>query len=161
MPSVKNVAVSITRPANTTAYAAGDVISDGSNSRLAFDDCDERAGQGGVIQSAALISSANQATKLDGELWLFGADITDLDADNAAFTPTDDQLKYLLGVIDFATASFRVGDATAGAGGNSACVVANIGIAFPGRKLYGVLLAQNAYTPVSGEVFTVNLVIWR
>lgn len=161
MPSVKLITVSLTRPSNTTDYAAGDVVTDGSQSRFVFEELSEFKGKGGIIQNAVLISSANQATKIDADLFLFAADVTDLDADNAAFTPTDDQLKNCIGVIDFADASFKAGDGQSGASGNAICVAANVGIAFHGDTLYGVLVARNAYTPVSAEVFTVSLSAWR
>jgi hypothetical protein len=149
--------VTLTRPANVTAYAAGDVVSDGSNARFVFSDLPDIVGRGFVIESAVLIDSANVGTKPDLELWLFDADLTDLDADNAPWTPSDAQLATLVGIIPFPTASFKVGDATAGAGGNSACVQSNVRIAAKANTLYGVLVVRNAYVPVSGEQFTIRL----
>ena len=148
---------SITRPADTTAYAAGDVVSTAGGARLTFSNLPDQTGRGFLIASAALIDSANVATKPDLELWLFDADLTDLDADNATWTPTDAQLEALVGIILFPTASFKGGDLTAGAGGNSACVQNNLNIAAKSDVLYGVLVVRNAYVPVSGEKFTVRL----
>lgn len=159
--SVRMVSESITRQANTDAYTAGDVISDATPSRFTFSGVSQSKGQGGIIQNASLISSANKATKLDAELWLFAVDITDLEADNSAWDPSDAQLKNLVGVIDFATGEWKAAAAGADAAGNAACFVSNVGIAFSVDILYGVLVARNAYTPVSGEVLTINLTSWR
>src|SRR5881409_1389682 len=145
------VSQSLVRPANTTAYTAGDVWTNGSNARMVFTGLNRNTGYGAEIKHALAIDDAAQATKVDLELWLFSADITDLDADNAAWTPTDAQLATLIGIIAFPVANFKPGDATAGAGGNAACIAANVGIAIKHDTLYGVLVVRNAYTPVSAE----------
>jgi hypothetical protein len=69
---------SITRPANTTAYAAGDVISAvTTNDHYAFDS--SKAGQlRGKIEMARMMVLANQSTKPDLELWLFAEDIAEV-----------------------------------------------------------------------------------
>lgn len=159
-----NISATVTRPADTNAYNAGDVVCNSTSAPviLSFNGA-QRNGKGGVIQQAILVDSANQATKPDLELWLFDTAIT-MDNDNAVFTPTDAELATLVGVIDFGTSYFKGGDATSGAGGNCVCDVQNLGIPFtiPGgaataNTLYGVLVARNAYTPVSGESFTIRL----
>lgn len=151
---------SVTRPANTTAYTAGDVVGDGSV--LTFAHAAARPGEPGVIQQAIITSSAYVATAPDLELWLFDTTVT-ADADNAAFTPTDAELSTLVGIIDFATANWAIGDATAGVGGNHVCVAANLGIPFNpaigAGDLFGVLVVRNAYVPISAEVFNVRLQI--
>src|SRR4051812_26805072 len=125
------VSATLARPANTTAYTAGDVFNDGATpgARFVFSGLPGFSGEGYEIHSALLIDDADQATKPDLELWLFDTDITDLDTDNATWTPTDAQLKTAVGVIQFATANFKGGDLTAGAGGNCACWVNNVAIA--------------------------------
>lgn len=156
---MNNVTVSrsLTRPANTTTYAAGDVV----GSLLTFDGLPILQNEGGLIESAVFIDGAYVAVAPDLELFLFSATLSDLDADNAPWTPTDAQLATLVGVIPFAGVTFKIGDATAGVGGNQACVVNSLGIAFKGDVLYGVLVVRNAYVPVSGEVFTVVLSVIR
>lgn len=159
------VSASLTRPSNADAYAAGDVIA-----AVTTDDHFTFSGMGrdgkdlrsGSIDAAVLISSANQTTKLDGELWIFDTDIAEV-GDNAAFAPTDAELDNLIGVIDFGVDDWKEGDATSGADGNA--VNAKTGIQLPfkakdkNRELFGVLVARNAYTPVSAEEFTVILTI--
>lgn len=161
-------AASLTRPSNTTAYAAGDVISAvTTNDHFTFgalsNDNSKRTGRPNpgtlAINCARLWSSANQSTKLDAELWLFHTDIAEV-ADNSAFAPTDTEMLTLVGIIAFPMADWKVGTATSGADGNAVCEVRNLDfpvMAGPGR-LYGQLVARNAYTPVSAEVFVVDLV---
>ena len=66
-----------------------------------------------------------------------------------------------IGVIDFDQADWKIGNAGAGATGNAGCEVHNLGIVFVAADttIYGQLVARNAYTPVSGEIFTVDLLI--
>lgn len=158
----RTISATFTRPADTTAYAAGDVVADSTSAPtiMRFKGAARGKATPSIIQHAVLVDSASVATKPDLELWLFDTTIT-MDNDNAAFTPTDAELLTLVGVIDFATGDFKVGDATVGAGGNSICEASNLGLPFNTTKddndLFGVLVVRNAYVPVSGEVFTVRL----
>lgn len=154
------IEASFTRPADTNAYAAGDVVCDSTSAPtdMDFTSIVRKSGGSGVILSALLIDGANQATKLDCELFLFDTAIT-MDNDNAGFTPTDTELGTLIGVIDFGGTPFN-GDATSGAGGNAVYQQTGLNIAFKavsGSTIYGVLVARNAYTPTSSETFKVRL----
>lgn len=158
----KNVSANFTRPANTTAYASGDAVTNSTSAPviMTFDGVARANGGAGVVISAVLIDSASQATKGNFELWLFDTTVTP-DNDNAVFTPTDTECGTLIGVIQFA--SPFVGDATAGAGGN--CVYPVNGLTIPftcggsSDDVFGLLVVRNAYTPVSAEVFTVRLTV--
>lgn len=157
------VSASLTRPSNTTQYAAGDVISAvTTNNHFEFADAVRRGPSllSGSISSARIVSSANQATKLDAELWLFDEDIAEV-ADNFAFAPTDAEMLTLVGIIPFPVADWYVGKADSGTDGNAVCQVDGLSIAFQAKTttLYGQLVARNAYTPISAEVFTVDLLI--
>lgn len=158
------VRASITRPANTTAYTAGDVISNADDSHMEFAEAANKGAKRrtGSIAMARVISSANVGTKADLELWLFSSSVTAM-TDNAAFTPTDAEMATLVGVIPFGTSSWRAGHAGAGAAGNAVCEATNQGIVFelPSTSIYGVLVVRNAYVPVSGEIFTVDLLITK
>ena len=157
------VSGTITRPANTTQYAAKDVIDAATGAGVVFESCATAAGKGGEIFDAILIDSAAPATKLDAELWLFDTAIGTYDNDNVAFSPTDAEMLRFLGVIQFET-----GEAFApGAAENCAYMASrtylpmhfktlNTDTDYPGG-LYGVLVARNTYTPVSAEVFTMRL----
>ncbi len=140
-----------TRPADTTAYAAGDVVADSTTVPTIMVFKNVVRNGSAVLQHAMLICSANVATKPDMELWLFDTAPAAV-ADNAAFNPSDAELQRLVAIIPFPTASFKVG------GANSACQASNIGIPLNGitptqTDLYGVYVVRNAYVPTSGEVF--------
>lgn len=161
---------SVTRPADTTQYAAGDVLSNVAGKILTFTGVpqfatagDNPAGEGAALQSAVCISSANQSTKPDLELILFdslpepGSGVFE---DNAAFDPTDASMNACIGIVDFAQASWFAGHTTSGAGGSSACAV-SVNIPVLSDTIYGVLVERATYTPVSAEVFTVRLFFIR
>lgn len=141
-------------------YAAGEVITSTVPAALTFAGVGRVSGGTGLLVDALLIDSANQATKPSLELWLFST-APAMDNDNAVFTPTDAELAALLGIIQFQTAF--VGDATAGAGGNSVIpsertyLPVYLKCASTVTAIYGVLVTRSAYTPVSGEIFTVIL----
>jgi hypothetical protein len=149
---------SITRPADTLTYTTGDVVSTAAGLRFVFANIPDFVGQGGLINSAVVTSSAFVAAAPNLELWLFDADVVAV-ADNAAFAPTDAETNTLVGIIEFPTGNFKSGNATAGAGGNAACFRDNLGVTFRGNTLYGVMVVRNAYVPVSAEIFTVRLFI--
>ena len=156
------VSASKTRPSDTTAYAAGDVLNESTSAGTVFtlDNCARYNAGTGVITGALIQDSANQSTKAQLELWLFSVAPTS-DNDNAVFTPTDSELDNLVGVISFPET--YVGDATSGAGGNCVYSAGQVNIPFScaaaDDQLYGVVVVRNAYTPVSAEVFRVSLLI--
>ena len=148
------------RPADTTAYAAGDAVTDSTTvpTALLFPNCAGQAGGSGLILSALLIDSFNQATKGQFELWLFTSPPV-ADNDNAVFTPTDAECRTLVGVVQLS--SPFVGDATSGTGGNCAYQATGLNLPFRAASgtasLYGLLVVRNAYTPGSGERFDISL----
>lgn len=154
------VSDSFTRPADTTAYAAGDAIADSASAPTVNEiaKCARKTGGGGLIESVILIDSANVATALEAELWIFDKTVTP-DNDNAAFTPTDAEAETVVAIIPLTTS--YVGDATAGAGGNRVYLPAAVNKKFKcqanSRSLFWALVARNAYVPVSAEKFTVKL----
>jgi hypothetical protein len=155
-----SVSTSFTRPADTTAYAAGDAVTNSTSSPvvMTFANCARYSGGGGVISSVGMLDSASVATKGSFELWLFTVAPTP-DNDNAVFTPTDAELASCVGVYPLITN--YVGDATAGAGGNAVYESAEKLRPFvcATTSLFGLLVVRNAYVPVSAEVFTLFLEI--
>ena len=149
----------LTRPADTTAYAVAEQIAQTTtaalNKNLIFDVARFDDGTG-IITSATLIDSSAESTKPYIDLLLFHGPVTNA-ADNAAAAPTDGDMETMLpnGIISFDGVNyFRVG------GANGAIPVGNLNIPFKcrgGTKIYGILVARNAYTPVSAEKFTINL----
>lgn len=150
----------VTRPANTTPYTSGDVVGTDPGTVITINNASNGEFECGILQQAIISSSAYVGTPPDLELWLFDTTVT-ADTDNAAFTPTDAELATLVGIVDFPTLDWKIGTATAGVDGNMACVAANIGMPFNTKKgthsLFGVLVARNAYVPISGEIFTLRL----
>lgn len=155
----------ITRPADTTAYASGDIIADTDGEVLRFDKVTRRLsnGRSGAIDCARLTSSANQAAA-DMELWLFADHVPTLGADNSALALADDDLDHLAGIIPFPADDWRVSNAASGASGNAVCEARNLSLPFVAvNTLHGVLVVRDGegYTPVSSERFSVALVIYQ
>ncbi len=154
------VSKTVTRPTNTTTYDANDVITSTTPAIITFDGMANSNGGGGTIIDAVLTSSGNETTKLDADLLLFDTTVT-MDSDNAAFTPTDAEILTYVGVIKFLGSGVTSG--TAGTGGSCAYPNALAGnnisynCATGSKSLYGILVARNAYVPISGEVFGIRL----
>ena len=160
----------LTRPANTTGYAAGDAVTDSTSAPTVFTipGIGRENGKSGIITGARLILSSNPTTKGDFTLYIFDTTYTP-DNDNAAFTPTDAEMKTCLGTIDFLATNVLPGDATSGGGGN--CIYfGNLGgeyISFKcedaSASLYFALVNKHGGTPhtpaVNSEEFTVRLSI--
>jgi hypothetical protein len=154
------VSGSITRPANTTAYASGDAVSDATgNAHFTFQRPLRNGTRGEVVAARITSSAGGVATALDAELWLFHTDVAAV-ADNAAWTLTDAEAVTRIGVVEFPTADWRLNANNCGCDvyPNIPFVAARDG-AGTEISLYGQLVARNGYTPASGEVITVELVI--
>lgn len=155
----KQVSATITRAANTTQYSAGDVVDSSTTATVAltFKGC-AGPGHSGTIKSVLLVDDAAEATKLNADLFLFHTAPVTFGNDNEAFAPTDAEMRDLVGVVSLdgtTAANIKVGS------GN--CVIQNQGLDLPFQcldadsTLYGILVARNTYTPVSGEVFKLIL----
>ena len=156
------VEASLTRPSDTTQYAAGEVISAvTTNDHYTFAEMGDPRKLTGQIDRAIITSSDAAGTLPDLELWLFDTEIAEV-ADNAAFAPTDAEILTLVGVLLFPVASWKVGLVTTG---NSFCEATNT-MPFryktgPTLALYGQLVVRNTYTPVSAQVFKTRMYIRR
>jgi hypothetical protein len=165
------VTTAFTRPNDTNAYTAGDVICDSTSAPtvMTFSGMALDKGGNGIIQQVRCFSSANVATKPDLQLFLFDTAPAAVN-DNAAFAPSDAEMLRCVAVIAIPTTSFVVGNAGAGAAGNCVCDVQGLALAFNTTlasgaagataavaDLYGVLVVRNAYAPVAQEVFTFSV----
>jgi hypothetical protein len=140
---------SVTRPADTTAYAAGDIV----GGLLTFNGMNQVAGATVIIDTATLHISEHVATAGQIDLLLFDAAPT-VAADNAQCTITDAQFAAnYLGKISFVTCTNAVlGDAY------SVNPALNIKLAATSQTLYAVPVAVNAYAPATNStVLTVTL----
>ncbi len=164
----RTLAGTLTRPANTTAYAAGQVIGDPTAAvgYIAIPNAGVDAQNFSIIQHMELIDSANVSPKADLEAWIFSAPPTN-QADQAAFNPSNADMANLISVVAFPLTGYNVGGPGAGAAGNAVNVQKNLGIPFNSspssnqqqvpQAIYIVLVVRNAYAPVSGEQFTVKV----
>lgn len=147
--AIKKVTASFTRPANTTAYTAGDLVANnttaGSVVPLAF-----ATGEGGIRIKGALITKTDETdvTASDFSLHLFGSSPTVANGDNGALSYNHSN-KFA--DIDFATMVAATDVAWAMA----------TGIDFNWNTtgyIYGLIEADGTYGPASGEVFSVTLI---
>jgi hypothetical protein len=155
----------ITRPANTTTYGAADVVADSASAAVAlvFGRCSSQSpGEGGIIRSVSMTSSNDQTTAPDADLFLFTAAPLTFGNDNEAFAPTDAEMLTCVCAIALdgtAAGNDFIGLTTTT--GNRITVVGGLCLPFQCAKsdgsLYGVLVARNAYVPISGEVFRIRL----
>lgn len=150
------VSAEFTRPADTTAYAVDDVVSNSTTTTtpLTFTNA-ARVGNGtGYIVSARMAKSTNTTTNASFRLWLYRDNPTTPPGDNSPFALLWANRTVRMGFIDFTLS-------TAGTGSNSASDF-KVGLNIPffavnGRNLYGVLIARGAYTPASGEQFFIEI----
>jgi hypothetical protein len=154
--AVHHSSASYTRPADTTQYTAGDVLSNSTSAPTVLTFKAAIKNGHSTLKAAWCIDSAAEATKPDLELWLFHTSPAAVN-DNAAFTITDAEALTFVGVVDFAVATFKASAL------NSVCQKLALDIPLRGaidpradktQDLYGIVVVRNTYTPVSGEVFT-------
>lgn len=150
----QNIRTSITRPADTTAYTAGDVV--GTN--ITFPAAAPEIGGAGVILGTIVLDSANQATTPVLELWIFNDAVSTI-TDNAPLALSDTDLLKLVTVIPLSTT--YISNAASGANGNGCFISPQVAAPFEclptTADLYGFLVVRNTYTPVSQEIFTIQL----
>lgn len=153
----KEIAASITRPNDTTTYAAGDVIGTDTTQVLVFNSVSTPFVQGaGVVCNASVISSAAPALLPSLELWLFKATVTAA-ADNTAWAVTDAEMLNLIGVIPLDET--YVGLASGNHVQQSAMTVYGFQLPAGSDAIYGVLVVRNAYIPIASEVYRVRIIV--
>lgn len=147
----------ITRPADTTAYAVNDTWADSTSSPTSggftWSNVCAASGKSGLLVSLAVVSSNDPATLLQGEVWVFDSAGTAVN-DNAAFALSDGDALKLVGVVPFAMAS-----TTAGSGTNSYFAANGVNLAYTcsgSANLRFLVKVKNVYTPASGETLTLR-----
>ena len=150
------VSTDITRPADTNVYAINDCWSDSTSAPTSggftFTSAARSSGGSGVITDAIISTSADAATLLQGEIWLFDTPVTNIN-DNSAFVVSDTEIKSYVGKIPFALED-------AGNNGSYHAQGLNIGFTCVGSaNLRYLVRVKNAYTPASSEVITARLKI--
>lgn len=153
MTTVRTVTASFTRPNDTTAYTAADLVANsttaGSVVPMTFSFADWL--QGGMIRRARIIKSGTSTTNALFDLHLYRVStMTFANGDNGAWS-TDKASDYTGRISVSVDKAFT--DGAMGVG----VPVSGTEINFGAAAYYGVLEARAAYTPSANEVFTVSL----
>jgi len=152
-----NPQASFTRPANTTAYATGQLVANataaGSVAPMTFAIAGNSMPGATRITRVRLAKSGTVATNASFRVHLYATNPTPQNGDGAAWL-TDQSANYL-GSIDvpsmkaFADGCCDIGAAPAGS---------EFLLRLPaGKTIYSLIEARAAYTPSAGEVFTLTL----
>ena len=152
------VTATFTRPADTTAYASGDLIANsttaGSVTVMSFTGVALEGGGTGMIRRVRIRKSGTSTTSASFRVHLYNALPTVSNGDNSAWL-TDQSAAYM-GAFDVTLDRAF----TDGAAGNGVPLIGSeLNFDLPGSSttVYGLLEARAAYTPASGESFTVEL----
>lgn len=150
------VGVEITRPSDTTAYAALDSVntSTGTPTSITFAGMSRIASGTGYITKARLVTDQS-ACVAQMRLWLFNAAPNTLNNDNAAFLIKYADKLTCIGYIDFPVFATEAGSDCAQA------LAPDIRIAFTAdasSQLLGVFQTRTAFTPANGQKFYTVLV---
>lgn len=160
--TIRATSNSMTRPADTTAYAAGDGVTTATSSAagMTVPNVARISGGSGVILGGRASKSTTGTTNAQFRLWIYqnSASVT-IPNDNAAFSPAvvADRAK----LVGWATVDFSAG--VAGSDGVTAPIVfsesAPMGFKCTGTDFLVIWEARAAYTPGSAEVFYLELAI--
>jgi hypothetical protein len=144
---------SFTRPANVTAYAAKDVMTDSVQKAMEFPNFSPIPGAAIDILNAILISSNPASSPGSFALLLFDSSQY-LAADNAAYSPSSSDISHIIGVIYFDGVRYN-------AKSNVYYPVSfghlYVRLAHGSTSLYGVLVSTSGYTPASSENLFIKL----
>lgn len=148
---------SFARPANTTAYASGELVANsttvGSVAAMAVAAARMNGGTGLIVR-ARLAKSSTSLTAASFRVHIYGVAPTSAAGDGAAYS-TDQAVNHL-GTFDV-TMDQAFTDGAAGASapgvGTSVVFAASAG----SQDVYALIEARDAYTPASGEAFTLSL----
>lgn len=130
----------------SSVYAGGDAISDSTSAPTSggftLTGAARKSGGSGIITDMTIASSADPATRLSGEIFLFNQAVTNIN-DNAPFVVSDTEIKTCIGVVPFSLFD-------AGNNGYSHMTGLNILFTCVGTaNLRFLLRARNAYTPAT------------
>jgi hypothetical protein len=148
----------LTRPANTTAYTAGDVISSNTTAASAvvpsFTAAGGSAGSGSII---SFILTTNKTSGMGGlgfaiDLW--SAAPTYTNGDNGVYQPMATGAANWLGSASFTTTT-QATDGAYAVGVPDAVGAIDFALA-SGTAIYWTLTTQAAFTPASGQTFTLT-----
>lgn len=148
-----------TRPANTTAYAVGDSVSDSTSAPtvVTFTSVTRVNGGGGMLKKVRIVKSDSGVTNASFRLHFFvGASPPSAINDNTAFALLYSNRNKRFGSVDLVMLS-------EGSGSDSAEDVVLPDIPFDvdasNNNVYAILTAQGAWTPTSAEKFFIEITV--
>ena len=153
--------VTFDRPADTTAYADGDGVSDDATTPTAatfkINGVGTHVGMGGVITDVFLHKSDQDQTNADFSVYFFDTAVAVVGFnDNAAIAITDAEFKTGVQFVALTAAADAENVVTGDAYGKSNLDI-HYQCASNDTALYVVIVARAAYTPASGETFTLRV----
>lgn len=150
-----------TRPADTTAYASGDLVANsttaGSVVPMSFAAAARVAAGSFAIRRVRLRKSGTSLTNASFRVHFYSASPTPANGDNGAWS-TDGVANYL-GAFDV-TMDRAFTDGAHGAGLPIQGSEVAVALA-SGQTVYALIEARSAYTPASGETFATTPEIWQ
>lgn len=147
---------SFTRPANTTAYTAEDAVNDNTSTPhiLAFTSAETTPKTGQDIIIKSLKVSTDNATVTNGSFRLYICKASQtITADNTAQTLLYANRANRVGYIDFTLASGGTGSDC----GEAVITGETIPFKLSSNAFYGYIVAKAAYTPASGQNFSLEI----
>lgn len=150
------VTQTITRPANATQYTATDAVSTTAGAVLTFAGVASHVKMGGRITGLCVHKTKQDETAADFDLALFDTTFTAGSiADNAAIALTDAEWQTCVGFVAMEAADWR--NVVTGSVWHKTNLDWPFQCAANSTSLFGCVIARGAYTPASGEVFTIRL----
>lgn len=144
--------LTFTRPANTTAYADGDAITDSASSPSVLEFENVGSGSSQFVEITNVILTTTAAAAAPGvELWLFDTTFTAVN-DNSAFTLTDAENLTVVAVVPIGNKFAATNNGFLQS--DDLTKIVKLG---EGTSLYGMLVATASYTPANAEVFDITL----
>jgi hypothetical protein len=144
------IANTLTRPANTTAYAAGDEVTDTGGGIQTVTNAVRVNGGTGTITGVEVTCSVNAATKMVGEIRYYDTTSTPA-TDNAAFDASDTVNDTAIATVPFSLGS----DGLTGTTGNCLYEINGLNIDFAAggatRDIYWRIILKAAYTSPSNS----------
>jgi hypothetical protein len=151
----------VTRPANTTAYASGDLVANsvtaGSVVPITFAGVQRSRGVGATILRARVHKSDVSVTTCTLRLHLYTASPTVANGDNGVMS--SNKMASYIGTFEVIVDK-AFSDGAAGVGLPLIGTAVRVNQA-ASATLYGLLEARSSYTPASAETFTCILEVQR
>lgn len=153
-----SASASFTRPADTTAYASGDLVANSTTAvsvvALALVAA-RNEGASGIITRLRLAKSTVSLTNASFRVHLYKANPTEANGDNGAWSTTGANGDYIGSfdvTMDKAFTDGAMGAGVPGTGNYSQFVAAN-----QSKVIYALIEARAAYSPGNAEVFTLYI----